>query len=246
MLFRQTKLTKKIAHLAGDAIARYGMIKDGDRIIAAVSGGKDSMSMLYFLKFFQSVAPVRFEFFPVYIDPGFEPSFREDLKSFLATKGLDLYCEKTDYGIVAHSPENSENPCFLCSRLRRKRLFELADEWDCYKLALGHTRDDIIETFFINICYTGEISTMVPAQPMFRNQFTIIRPLAFVDETMTENFRSEAGMPEFINPCPSDGFTKREELKSFLKTMYSLDPRIKSNVFRSLSRIKSEYMPDFT
>lgn len=246
MLFRHTKLTKKIAHLAGDAIEKYGMIKDGDRIVAAISGGKDSMTMLHFLKMFQSVAPISFEVFPVYIDPGFTPALSHELGSFLASKGIDLYCEKTDYGLVAHAPENRENPCFLCARLRRKRLFELADEWGCYKLALGHTRDDIIETLFINMCYKGEMSTMVPAQPMFKDQFTIIRPLAFVDEALTSEYRDEFGIPIFNNPCPSAGKTKRTELKEFLKTMYSMDSRIKPNVFRSLSKVKTEYMPKFT
>lgn len=246
MLFRHTKLTKKIAHLAGDAIEKYGMIKEGDKVVAAISGGKDSMTMIHFLKFFQSVAPVSFDILPVYIDPGFTPSFRKELETYLYGKGIDLHCEDTDYGIIAHGPENRENPCFLCARLRRKRLFELADEWGSYKLALGHTRDDIIETLFINMCYTGELSTMVPAQPMFKEQFTIIRPLAFVDEDMTSAFRDEARIPHFENACPSAGKTKRSELKGFLKNMYALDPRIKPNVFRSLSRIKTEYMPKFT
>jgi len=246
LLFRQTKITKKIAHLAGDAIAKYGMIKDGDRVVAAISGGKDSMTMIYFLKFFQSVAPVSFEILPVYIDPGFTPPFRDELSAYLRDKGIDLHCENTDYGIIAHSSENTENPCFLCSRLRRKRLFELADEWGSYKLALGHTRDDIIETLFINMCYKGELSAMVPSQPMFKDQFTIIRPLAFVDETMTAAFREEIGIPEFINSCPSASHSKRSELKEFLKTMYSLGPQVKPNVFRSLSRIKTEYLPKYT
>lgn len=246
MVFRQTKLTKKIAHLAGDAIAKYEMIKDGDKIVTAISGGKDSLTMIHFLKFFQSVAPVSFEIFPVYIDPGFSPSFSDEFSAYLKSKALDLYCEKTDFGIIAHSPENRENPCFLCSRLRRKRLFELADEWGSYKLALGHTRDDIVETLFINMCYKGELSTMVPVQKMFKGQFSIIRPLAFVDEEMTEAFRNEIGIPAFINPCPSASKSKRSELKGFLETLYGHGPQIKPNVFRSLSRVKTEYLPKYT
>lgn len=246
MFFRHTKLTKKIAHLAGDAIEKYAMIRDGDKIVAAVSGGKDSMTMIHFLKFFQSVAPVRFDIFPVYIDPGFTPAFGDELASYLGKKGMDLHCEKTDYGVIAHGPENRENPCFLCAKLRRKRLFELADEWGCYKLALGHTKDDLIETLFINMCYKGELSTMVPYQPMFQDRFAIIRPLSFVGEDMTDAFREEVGIPEFVNPCPSSTKTKRGEIKAFLKTMYAMDPRIKPNVFRSMSKLKPEYMPKHT
>ena len=97
--------------------------------------------------------------------------------------------ETTDFGVVAHSPENRENPCFLCSRLRRKRLFEIADELNCTKLALGHHKDDIIETLFMNMCYAGEISTMKPSQSFFEGKFTVIRPLAYADEDSIAGLR---------------------------------------------------------
>jgi tRNA 2-thiocytidine biosynthesis protein TtcA len=150
--------------------------------------------------------------------------------------------EYTDYGVVSHSDQNRENPCFLCSRLRRKRLFEIADELGCTKLALGHNKDDIIETLFLNMCYAGEISTMVPFQSMFQGRFTVIRPLAFADEDMIRRFARKEGLPEFINTCPSASSSKRHEIKSLLNQLYRSNPKIKGNIFRAMSHVKPEYL----
>jgi len=126
--------------------------------------------------------------------------------------------------------------------LRRKRLFELADELNCNKLALGHNKDDIIETLFINMCYSGEISTMVPAQSMFQGKFTIIRPLAYTDEDTIRRFASESKFPEFINPCPTSQTSKRKEIKTMLHQLYYSNRKIKGNIFRALSHYKPEYL----
>ena len=159
---------KLLNKAVGQAIHRYDMIIDGDRIVVGLSGGKDSQALLWLLNERQKRIPVNYELLPVYIDPGFESGFGHELKNYYAKTGFKVRMEQTDYGIRAHSSENRENPCFLCSRLRRKRLFELAHELGCNKVALGHNKDDIIETLFLNICYAGEISTMVPLQPFFK------------------------------------------------------------------------------
>ena len=156
--------------------------------------------------------------------------------------GYKLRLEYTDYGIFGHSEKNRENPCFLCSRLRRKRLFEIADELGCNKLALGHTKDDIIETLFLNICYAGEISTMIPSQTFFKGKFTIIRPLAFIDEDLTRRFAKEENFPDFINPCPSAKVSKRHEIKTILSKLYLSNRKIKGNIFRAMSNVKNEYL----
>ncbi len=156
--------------------------------------------------------------------------------------GYALRVEYSDYGTIAHSPQNRENPCFLCARLRRKRLFEIADELGCRKLALGHNKDDIIETLFINICYAGEISTMLPAQEMFEGRFVIIRPLAFADEELIRRFGRARGFPEFINPCPSAAISKRREIKEMLNALYRGSKKVKGNIFRALSHVKPEYL----
>lgn len=235
--------TFKIVNRAmGKALHRYHMIGDGDRILVGLSGGKDSFTLLWMLNERRTRVPVHYEIFPVYIDPGFEPAIGARLEDFCRENHMALRVEYTDNGIVAHSAENRENPCFLCSWRRRKRLFEIAEELKCNKLAVGHTKDDIIETLFINMCYSGEISTMTPVQSFFNDRFMLIRPLAFVDENMTRRFSEEMGFPKFENPCPSATLSKRREIKNLLSALYRSNKKIKGNLFSSLSRVRMEYL----
>lgn len=215
---------------------------DGDRILVGVSGGKDSMALLWSLAERQRRSPVRYELFPVYVDPGFEGGFAEALRAQCRDMGLDLQVAYTDFGLIAHSDENRENPCFLCARLRRKRLFEIARELDCRKVALGHNKDDIIETFFMNICFAGEVSTMIPAQSFFNGLITVIRPLAFVEEDLIRRFVRQQGLAVFHNPCPSANRTKRQEIKELLRQLYRSNPKVKGNVFRAMHHVKLDYL----
>lgn len=233
---------KLVNRAVGQAIHKYEMISDGDRILVAVSGGKDSLALLWILH--ERLARIRigYELFPVHVDPGFEGGFSGALADTVREMGYELRVEHTDYGLRGHSPENRENPCFLCSRLRRKRLFEIAKELGCGKLAFGHHKDDIIETLFLNMCYAGEISSMVPFQPMFRGEFAVIRPLAFVEEGQIERFARTNGFPVFDNPCPSSKITKRVEIKQMLSRLYRSNKKIKGNIFRSMSRVNPEYL----
>ncbi|MBF0118584.1 MAG: tRNA 2-thiocytidine(32) synthetase TtcA [Desulfobacterales bacterium] len=233
---------KALNRSVGKAIHSYNMIDDGDRILVAVSGGKDSLSLLWILAERLSRIKVKYELFPVYIDPGFEDGFGNNLKEYCKKIGYNLKVELTDYGILAHSPQNRENPCFLCSRLRRKRLFEIAEELYCNKVALGHHKDDIIETLFLNIFYSGEISTMLPFQSFFKGKFILIRPLSLVDENIIKRFIKEKDFPNFVNPCPSAKNSKRQEIKSILNELYSKNKKVKGNIFRSLSNVKVEYL----
>jgi tRNA 2-thiocytidine biosynthesis protein TtcA len=226
----------------GQALHRYQMISDGDRILVGVSGGADSLTLIQMLLERLARIPINYELFAVYIDAGFEGSFAEPLESYCRKLGFPLRVEYTDYGLLGHSSENRENPCFLCSRLRRKRLFEIADELGCNKLALGHNKDDVIETLFMNICYAGEISTMLPAQTFFQKRFTLIRPLAFADEELIRRFARGRRFPDFINPCPTTKTSKRREIKLMLKDLYRSNKKIKGNIFRSMSHIKPEYL----
>ena len=226
----------------GKALHRYDMIADGDRILVGLSGGKDSLTLLHMLAARQTRIPIRYDLFPVHIDPGFEGGAAIPLEAFCREAGFSLRVEHTDYGIVAHSGENRENPCFLCSWLRRKRLFEIADELGCGKVALGHHKDDIIETLFLNMCYAGEMSTMVPAQPFFKGRFTVIRPLAFVEEDAIRRFAEQQRFPLFRNPCPSAGRSKRKTVKRMLGHLYRSNRKIKGNIFRAMSHVKLDYL----
>jgi tRNA 2-thiocytidine biosynthesis protein TtcA len=237
-----TRRDKAVSRAVGRAIHQYRMISDGDRIAVGLSGGKDSLTLMWALHERLSRIPIRYSLHAIYVDLGFEGDPAHLIEGYCKKMGYGLRVEHTDYGRQAHSEENRENPCFLCSRLRRKRLFELVDELGYNKLALGHHMDDIIETLFLNMCYSAEISTMVPCQPFFKGKLTVIRPLAFLDEATINRFAENQGFPEFDNPCPTARISKRHEIKKMLNSLYRTNKKIKGNIFRAMSHIKPDYL----
>jgi tRNA 2-thiocytidine biosynthesis protein TtcA len=232
---------KEIRSLVGKAIHRYGLIQEGDRILVGVSGGKDSLTLLHLLKERRKRVPIHYELIPVHIDLGFGSGRLEILKDYLERQDLSYHLEFTDIGRRANSPENRENPCFLCSWERRKRIFQLASRLKCNKVALGHHKDDIIETLLINIFYSGEISTMLPLQSLFKGKITLIRPLSLVEEKKIERFARAMNLPFGPSGCPSSGRTKRREVKEIIEALSRKNHRVKGNIFRSLSNIKMDY-----
>ena len=226
----------------GKAIHRYRLIQDGDRIIVGVSGGKDSLTLLHLLQERRKRVPIDYELIPVHIDLGFDSERAEILKNFFEAQGLPYHIEFTDIGKRANSPENRENPCFLCSWERRKRIFHLAHRLQCNKIALGHHKDDIIETLLLNIFYSAEISTMLPIQTLFKGKVTLIRPLALIEEEKIERFAREMDLPFGPSGCPSSGKTKRKEVKELIDALERKNRKVKGNIFRSLSNIKLDYM----
>lgn len=232
---------KEIRSLMGKAIHRYGLIQDGDRILVGVSGGKDSLTLLHLLHERRKRVPIDYELIPIHIDLGYGSSRQESLREFFEARGLSYHIEQTQIGKLAHSPENRENPCFLCSWERRKRTFQVAHRFDCNKIAFGHHKDDIIETFLLNIFYSAEVSTMLPVQPMFKGKITLIRPLALIEERKIERFAREMDLPFGPSGCPSSGKTKRKEIKELIQTLEKVNPKTKRNIFRSLSNVKWDY-----
>jgi len=232
---------KEIRSLIGKAIHRFGLVQDGDRILVGVSGGKDSLTLLNLLQERQKRVPIDYELIPVHIDLGFDSGRAEVLKGFFEMHGLPYHIEFTDIGRKANSSENRENPCFLCSWERRKQLFHLAHRLKCNKIALGHHKDDIIETLLLNIFYSGEISTMLPLQTLFKGKITLIRPLALLEEKKIERFAREMELPFGPSGCPSSGKTKRREVKELIESLEKKNRRVKGNIFRSLSNIKMDY-----
>ncbi|MBW1740839.1 MAG: tRNA 2-thiocytidine(32) synthetase TtcA [Deltaproteobacteria bacterium] len=233
---------KAVLRAVGRAIHHYEMISEGDRVAVGLSGGKDSLTLMWALQERLSRIPIHYSLFAIYIDLGFEGDPAGLIADYCKKMGYGLTVEHTDYGRRGHSEKNRENPCFLCSRLRRKRLFELAHELGCNKLALGHNMDDIIETLFLNMFYSGEISTMVPNQPFFKGKLTVIRPLAFLDESKINRFAEDYGFPEFKNPCPTAMLSKRYEIKKMLNSLYKTNKKIKGNIFRAMSHVKPDYL----
>ncbi len=232
---------KEIRSLMGKAIHRYGMIQDGDRILVGVSGGKDSLTLLTLLSERAKRVPIHYELLAVHVDLGFHSSGADMLKEFFEVKKTAYHIEPTRIAELANGPDNRENPCFLCSWERRKRVFSLAQRFGCNKVAFGHHKDDIIETLLLNIFYSAEISTMLPVQPMFHGKIILIRPLALLEERKIERFAKEMGLPTFPCGCPASGRSKRRRVKELISTLEKENHRVKGNIFRSLSNIRWEY-----
>ncbi|MFB3883578.1 MAG: ATP-binding protein [Thermodesulfobacteriota bacterium] len=226
----------------GKAIHRYGMIQDGDRILVGVSGGKDSLTLLTLLSERAKRVPIHYELLAVHVDLGFDSSGAEVLKEFFEAKKIPYHIEPTRIAELANGPDNRENPCFLCSWERRKRIFSLAQRFGCNKVAFGHHQDDIIETLLLNIFYSAEISTMLPVQSLFGGKMTLIRPLALLEEKKVERFAKEIGLPYFPCGCPASGRSKRRRVKELIGGLAKENRKVKGNIFRSMSNIKFEYL----
>ena len=204
---------KEMKRLMGKAIHNLNMTEDGDHILVSVSGGKDSMSLLWLLRERISRIPIEYLITAVHVDPGFGSNSADQMRSFFTKHDFNHEIITSDFGPRAHGPENTENPCFLCSMLRRKAIFELASDLGCNKIAFGHHKDDLIETFFLNIFYGASVSTMMPVQEFFDGKLTIVRPLYLIDERIVRKYAELMEWPEIDLGCPTAGSSKREECK---------------------------------
>ncbi|MCP4664887.1 MAG: tRNA 2-thiocytidine(32) synthetase TtcA [Deltaproteobacteria bacterium] len=227
---------KEIKRLMGKAIHNLNMIENGDHILVAVSGGKDSLALLWLLRERIKRIPIAYRITAVHVDPGFGADSASQMESFLSSEDFQYRILTSDIGPRAHGPENRENPCFLCSRLRRKMLFELAAEMQCNRIAFGHHKDDLIETFFLNLFYGASISTMLPVQDLFGGRLTVIRPLYLVDEDLVRRYAESMGWPKIALGCPTAGASKREEIKNMLTSFYRSNKKIKGNIFHALQK----------
>jgi len=226
----------------GKAIQGHQMVRDGDHILVAVSG-KDSMSLLWMLRERLNRIPISYDITAAHVDPGFGKDSARQMEDFFSAHGFDYKIIESRIGPKAHGPENRENPCFLCSRLRRKLLFEMAAELGCGQIAFGHHKDDVIETFFLNIFYGASISTMMPVQELFKGELTIIRPFYLVDESLIHRYAESMSWPRIELGCPTEGSSKREELKTMLAALFRSNKKIKGNIFHALHNANPEYLP---
>lgn len=227
----------------GKAIHGRQMINDGDHVMVAVSGGKDSLALLWLLRERIKRIPIEYRITGVHVDPGFGGNSLDQIEAFFLDHGFEYRIIKSDVGPKAHSLENRENPCFLCARLRRKLLFTLAAEIGCNRIAFGHHKDDVIETFFLNVFYAGSIGTMLPVQEFFGGKLTAIRPLYLADEDLIRRYGETMGWPMINLGCPSAGFSKREHIKKMLEHFYRTNKKIKGNIFHALQNVNKEYLP---
>nr|AAX78050.1 unknown protein [synthetic construct] len=240
------KLERQILRKTAQAINQYNMIEDGDKIMVCLSGGKDSYCLLEMLLLLQKKAPISFEIIAVNLDQK-QPGFPEEvLPNYLKNKGVEFHIiERDTYSIVKRVIPEGKTTCGLCSRMRRGILYDFAEENNVTKVALGHHRDDIIETFFLNLFYNGSIKAM-PAKLLSDDKRNIvIRPLAFVSEKETLEYSQLKEFPIIpCNLCGSQDNLQRVFIKDMLNRWEQNNPERKNVIFKALSNISPSQMLD--
>jgi tRNA 2-thiocytidine biosynthesis protein TtcA len=240
---KETKLYLHLKKWLEKAALDYNMVEEGDRVLVGVSGGLDSFVLLDLIRTPMLFLPP-FSVVAVNIDLGFEDDYAgyNILEEYLKVNAYEYVMEKTDIGIFSHSEKNRKNPCFLCSRLRKKRIVEIAEETGCNKIAFAHHKDDIIETLLLNMFYAREISTMVPSQSIFRGKFHIIRPLSYIAEDLVKRYARERCFPIIENNCPTSKTSKRMYIKKLLNELEKDNKDIRENIFKSMKHVKTDYL----
>lgn len=242
------KLEKRLLRLAGQAIADFAMIESGDRVMVCLSGGKDSYGLLDVLLKLRERAPIDFELVAVNLDqkqPGFPAHV---LPEYLAARGVPFHIETQDtYSIVTRVIEPGKTMCSLCSRLRRGILYRVASELGATKIALGHHRDDILGTFFLNLFYGGKLKAMPPKLVSDDGKHVVIRPLAYVKEDDLAAYAKLRRFPIIpCNLCGSQANLKRQEIKRMLAEWDRRHPGRIENAFNALARVVPSHLMDAT
>jgi tRNA 2-thiocytidine biosynthesis protein TtcA len=221
------------------------MFADNERILLAVSGGADSMTLLYLLSHRLHIYARNLTLHAVYVDLGFGDRADERcrlMQEYGDQVQVPVRIIRTEIGPYAHSDANSENPCFLCTRIRRKHIFATAEELACQKVVFGHHKDDIIETLLINMIFGREISTNPPVLSIKEGRYHILRPFVYTDEKLIKAFSREYAIPSFSQDCPTDGHSQRQYVKDLIANLEMKFPGSRDSLFFSMKNVKKEYL----
>lgn len=236
---------QKILGYLRKAIENYNMIDEGDKIAVALSGGKDSITLLMGLKALQRFFPKKFELIAISINPGFEFFNSEFLKDTCSKIGVEYFEMESHIKEIVFDIRKEKSPCSLCANLRRGMLNSVAIEQGCNKLALGHNEDDVLETFFLNMLYAGNLSTFAPVSYMDRSKITLIRPLIYAPEKEIRKFIKRNGIEVMPKNCPMDGASKREDMKEMLYKLTVKIPNVRANLMGAIKRAEINGWKEF-
>lgn len=226
---------QKLLTYTRKAIEDYHMIEQGDKIAIGISGGKDSLTLLYALSKLKEFYPISFDLVALTIDLGFTDYDTSLLFQYADSLHVPYYIEKTQIADIVFTYRQEENPCSLCSRMRKGAFNERAKALGCNKIAYAHHKDDVLDSFLMSMLYEGRIHTFSPVTHLERSELTLIRPLIYAYEGEIKSFATEQQLPVCKNPCPADGITKRQESKNLLLELKKTVPQVKERIFSAIT-----------
>ncbi len=229
---------QKLLSYTRQAIDKYDLIEQGDKILVGLSGGKDSIALLYALSHLQHFYPIPFSVYAVTVDMGF-PSYNTTmLQTICEQLQVEFIQVKTEIAGIVFEQRKEAHPCALCAKLRRGALLQEAQRFGCNKIAYGHHKDDVIETMMMSLFFEGRFSSFGPYTYFPDQQIAVIRPLIYVSENEIIGFMNQQKLIPMKNPCPADHHTKREEMKQLIKQLNSYYPDIKKRLFTAVEHSK--------
>jgi len=223
------------------AMEDYQLLTDGEKVLVGFSGGKDSLSLLHLFNEYNKRKRKGWQIFACHIDPGFPNWSRERIEKIFRKLGVNYQIKKLAIGEKIE--RIGEDFCFFCSWERKKALFTIAEENGINKIALAHHREDVNETFLLNLFFASEVSTFVPKQDFFNGRFYIIRPLYYFTSEIINAYLKAFHLRPIKNPCPYARLSEREKIRRMLNSYYRRDGRIRDNIFWGIKNIKVRYLP---
>lgn len=216
------------------AVDDYQMIDDGDKIAIGISGGKDSLTLLYALHGLKRFYPKHFEIYAVTVDLGFNNLQLDKIRELCENLNVEYQIVKTDIAQVIFEERREDNPCSLCAKMRKGALNQAIKEAGCNKVAYAHHKDDVVETMLMSLIFEGRFHTFSPVTYLDRMQLTVIRPLMYMNEADVIGFVHKYDVPVVKSPCPADGHTKREYVKTLLRQLNLENPGVKERMFTAI------------
>lgn len=226
---------QKLYSYTRKAIDDYEMINEGDKIAIGISGGKDSLTLLYALSGMRRFYPKKYELAAISVDLGLGIQNMDKIKELCDSLEVPFYIEKTEIGNIVFDVRKEKNPCSLCAKMRKGALNNKALELGCNKIAYAHHKDDIIETMMMSLIYEGRINSFAPVTHLEKTGLYVIRPMMYVSEAEVIGFKNKYQLPVAKNPCPVDGHTKREYIKKLISEINKENPGVKERMFTAIS-----------
>ncbi|MGN1197776.1 MAG: ATP-binding protein [Acetatifactor sp.] len=217
------------------AVDDYHMIEEGDKIAVGISGGKDSLTLLYALSDLRRFYPKHFELCAITVDLGFDNLNLDKIKELCIKLDVEYTIIKTDIAQIIFHDRKESNPCSLCAKMRKGALNQAIKEAGCNKVAYAHHKDDVVETMLMSLIYEGRFHTFSPVTYLDRMQLSVIRPLMYMNEADVIGFVNKYDVPVVKSPCPADGHTKREYIKNLLRDLNRENPGVKERMFTAIT-----------